>query len=380
MLALAHTLVSEGLHDRAFLARYCVGYERFEAYVLGTSDACPEDARVGRAAVRNPRREHSRARPADGRETDADQRELLAPARRARRAGAVARRDVGGDARPDRAAGRRLRSGLRFARLHRSRAAARGPADVGAGPKPRERLHPLRTGRGHAARSGRAVRLRRPAPHLPGHPPRLLVRRQPVSSPSGPGAPAPRARSTGDDRRPRLVLDADGPPRRRRAAGDDDARAERHRRLAERPVSHRHASGGRAVGAGPERLRDLRRPRQARWESPSASPKAGTSWRGSDTSTESGARASRTRAARRRRSTSSGTLASSRSAESTTTWCCSSDSGTIRRAHPSARRAGSSRSSRPRSTDSATTIARATRPGSSPPSGSGRGSPSDSRF
>src|SRR4030095_1142312 len=38
MLALAHTLVSEGLHDRAFLARYCVGYERFEAYVLGVVD------------------------------------------------------------------------------------------------------------------------------------------------------------------------------------------------------------------------------------------------------------------------------------------------------------------------------------------------------
>src|SRR5262250_3317221 len=40
MLALAHTLVSESLHDRAFLARYCVGYERFEAYVLGATDGC----------------------------------------------------------------------------------------------------------------------------------------------------------------------------------------------------------------------------------------------------------------------------------------------------------------------------------------------------
>src|SRR5499425_3511886 len=40
MLALAHTLVSESLHDRTFLARYCVGYERFEAYVLGATDGC----------------------------------------------------------------------------------------------------------------------------------------------------------------------------------------------------------------------------------------------------------------------------------------------------------------------------------------------------
>ncbi|MGO6686383.1 molybdopterin guanine dinucleotide-containing S/N-oxide reductase [Rhizobium leguminosarum] len=38
MLGLAHTLVSEGLHDRGFLDRYTVGYERFEAYLLGRSD------------------------------------------------------------------------------------------------------------------------------------------------------------------------------------------------------------------------------------------------------------------------------------------------------------------------------------------------------
>jgi biotin/methionine sulfoxide reductase len=38
MLGIAHTLVSEGLHDRAFLDRFCVGYEIFEAYLLGRSD------------------------------------------------------------------------------------------------------------------------------------------------------------------------------------------------------------------------------------------------------------------------------------------------------------------------------------------------------
>jgi biotin/methionine sulfoxide reductase len=38
MLGIAHTLVSEGLHDRAFLDRFCVGYETFEAYLLGRSD------------------------------------------------------------------------------------------------------------------------------------------------------------------------------------------------------------------------------------------------------------------------------------------------------------------------------------------------------
>ena len=44
MLGLAHTLVSEGLHDRAFLDRYCVGWEIFEAYLLGRSDGQPKDA------------------------------------------------------------------------------------------------------------------------------------------------------------------------------------------------------------------------------------------------------------------------------------------------------------------------------------------------
>lgn len=44
MLGIAHTLISEGLHDRAFLARYCVGFERFAAYVLGEGDGQPKDA------------------------------------------------------------------------------------------------------------------------------------------------------------------------------------------------------------------------------------------------------------------------------------------------------------------------------------------------
>ncbi|WP_305095205.1 molybdopterin-dependent oxidoreductase [Prescottella sp. R16] len=38
MLALAHVLASEGLHDKGFLARYCVGYERFENYLFGGDD------------------------------------------------------------------------------------------------------------------------------------------------------------------------------------------------------------------------------------------------------------------------------------------------------------------------------------------------------
>lgn len=44
MLALAHTLVAEGLHDQDFLNRYCVGFEKFKPYLMGTLDGQPKDA------------------------------------------------------------------------------------------------------------------------------------------------------------------------------------------------------------------------------------------------------------------------------------------------------------------------------------------------
>jgi biotin/methionine sulfoxide reductase len=44
MLGLAHTLVREGRHDRAFLDRFCVGWEVFEDYLRGTAGGQPKDA------------------------------------------------------------------------------------------------------------------------------------------------------------------------------------------------------------------------------------------------------------------------------------------------------------------------------------------------
>jgi biotin/methionine sulfoxide reductase len=44
MLALAHTLVEDDLHDRDFLDRYTTGYERFAAYLMGRDDGQPKDA------------------------------------------------------------------------------------------------------------------------------------------------------------------------------------------------------------------------------------------------------------------------------------------------------------------------------------------------
>lgn len=44
MLGLAHTLWSEGRHDRAFLDRWCTGFERFLPYLTGAADGVPKDA------------------------------------------------------------------------------------------------------------------------------------------------------------------------------------------------------------------------------------------------------------------------------------------------------------------------------------------------
>ncbi len=42
MLALAHVLVANGLHDRDFIDRYCDGWQVFEDYLLGRADGVPK--------------------------------------------------------------------------------------------------------------------------------------------------------------------------------------------------------------------------------------------------------------------------------------------------------------------------------------------------
>ena len=44
MLGMAHTLLAEGLHDAAFIARYCSGWETFEAYLTGRADGVAKTA------------------------------------------------------------------------------------------------------------------------------------------------------------------------------------------------------------------------------------------------------------------------------------------------------------------------------------------------
>lgn len=44
LIAIAHTLITEGLHDEAFLSRYTVGFEKFAAYVMGETNGIAKDA------------------------------------------------------------------------------------------------------------------------------------------------------------------------------------------------------------------------------------------------------------------------------------------------------------------------------------------------
>ncbi|WP_159992448.1 molybdopterin guanine dinucleotide-containing S/N-oxide reductase [Roseomonas sp. 18066] len=44
MLALVHTLVAEGLHDRGFIARFTEGWDEFQKYLMGEADGQAKDA------------------------------------------------------------------------------------------------------------------------------------------------------------------------------------------------------------------------------------------------------------------------------------------------------------------------------------------------
>lgn len=70
MLGIAHTLVTEGLHDQAFLDRYCTGFDVFARYLVGESDGLPKSAEwAARICELDPDVIRSLARRAAGRRT-----------------------------------------------------------------------------------------------------------------------------------------------------------------------------------------------------------------------------------------------------------------------------------------------------------------------
>src|SRR5262249_6630225 len=105
MLAMAHTLLSEGRHDKAFLQRYCVGFDTFERYLRGYA----EERRMGRTDPRDSGCDDPRSHAPRCRHLNDSQLRLGAAARAPRRAALLGDDRTCCDAGPDRHAGRRLR-------------------------------------------------------------------------------------------------------------------------------------------------------------------------------------------------------------------------------------------------------------------------------
>ncbi len=170
MLALVHTLVVDGLHDRAFLDRYTEGWPVFERYLLGETDGQPKDAAWAAADHgRRGRRDRALARPA------ARPRAVIVVAHSLQRAehgeqpvwmGAVLAAALGQIGLPGGGYGYAL-GAIALLRPPRQRGA--DPHAV-AGPQRRRRLHPGGAHRRHAAEPRRAVPLQRPDARLSRHP------------------------------------------------------------------------------------------------------------------------------------------------------------------------------------------------------------------
>ena len=142
LLALTHTLVSEGLHDREFLERFCVGFERVRPYLMGETDGQPKDADWA-ASITGVPAETIRALARRMAEDAHDGHGVVVVAARASRRAAL----LGGGAacvraRPDRLAGRRLRFRLRLGRRHRRCAAVVHGAGDGRHQESDQRHHP----------------------------------------------------------------------------------------------------------------------------------------------------------------------------------------------------------------------------------------------
>ena len=198
MLGIVHTLVSEGLHDRAFLDRYTVGWPVFERYLLGESDGQPKDAAWAAAICGVDARRHPQAGA-----SLAGSRALVTVSHSLQRAehgeqpvwmGIVLAAVLGQIGLP----GGGFNYALGAIGYYGRRVNARVDADAAAGPQQRRGLHSGGAHRRHAAESRRQPSLQRPDAHLSGHPAGLLGRRQSLPSPPGsqPAARGLRAAST----------------------------------------------------------------------------------------------------------------------------------------------------------------------------------------
>ena len=144
MLGLAHTLLAEDLHDRAFLERYCAGFGRFAAYLDGTADGTVKDAEWAAARCDIAAEEiRALARRMAATRTMITLSYSLQRADRGEQpiwAGIALACDAG----PDRPAGRRVRHRLRRDGVDREREDRRRAARAACRQGPDGELHPGR--------------------------------------------------------------------------------------------------------------------------------------------------------------------------------------------------------------------------------------------
>ncbi|WP_449375024.1 molybdopterin-dependent oxidoreductase [Bosea thiooxidans] len=186
MLALVHTLVVNGLHDRAFLDRCAAGWPVFERYLLGESDGQPKDRGLGLASRRHwrVRRIVALAKRLHGK------RALIVVAHALRRAehgeqpvwmGMVLAAALGQIGLPGGGYGYGL-----GAIAYTADATMRCRCRPSRRARSRERLHPGGAHFRHAAQSGRELSLQRPDADLSRDQAGLLGRRRRLPPPSGP--------------------------------------------------------------------------------------------------------------------------------------------------------------------------------------------------
>ena len=257
MLALAHTLIVEGLHDADFLARYCAGFNRFRDYLLGAEDGVSKSAEwaaglseISADRIRGLARKMAASRTFINvnwslQRGDHGEQPVWAAIALAAVLGQVGL--PGG--------------GFGFGYGSMEGLATMLPdmpiPTLSLGRNPVRSFIPVARIADLLLNPRSAVPVQRAGPRLSRHRFRLLVRRQSVSPSSGSQPPDPRMAPPFDHRRPRSLVDGDRAPCRHRAAEHHDPRARRHRCQRARQIHHRDETGDRAGRRSARRLCNL---------------------------------------------------------------------------------------------------------------------------
>ena len=273
MLALVHQLVSDGTHDRAFIARCCDGWERFEDYLMGRSDGVAKSCAWAAPICGLPAQQLSElARSLVGKRTLVVVSHSLQRAEHGEQPvwmGAVLAAALGQLGLPGGGYNYALGTLAHYGKRNNAVPAAALPQGTN-GVKafiPVARISDMLLNPGQPFEPGAGALIQVRQPLARGTPfAESLARAQPLGQVAedvvvvAAGRGLPQARYL---RRARDRLDRHRPARRHRAALHDDAGTRGHRRDADRPDDGGHAPHRRTARREPRRLRHLLRPGRA---------------------------------------------------------------------------------------------------------------------